>query len=173
MPFPPLEYPKPWPPPEDESEQTQLAWGLDALKRWLHKLLHGSELQKTHYHMERQVCEQLNTRPATNETWPQDLIRRRIVESLGEAVRQEKKHPLRHVTLHRDDPIILLLWGCYDDMTPLIFLRNLETAFDVTIPGEVRRDLFLFHRPSWYDDNRSVGDLVEQVIPLVVNRKRE
>ena len=55
---------KPWPPPEYKSEQDRLGWGLNSLKRWLHKLLHGSELQQTHYDMERQVCEQLNSRPA-------------------------------------------------------------------------------------------------------------
>ena len=77
------------------------------------------------------------------------------------------------MTLHHDDPIVVLLWGCYDDMTPLIFVRNLEAAFDITIPRDVWQDLFLFHRPNWYDDGRSVGDLVEQVIPLVLNRKKE
>ena len=30
MSFPPLAYPKPWPPPEYESEQDRLGWGLNS-----------------------------------------------------------------------------------------------------------------------------------------------
>ena len=144
-----------------------MGWGIRALRRWLHEFVHGTEQQQIHDEIERQICDQLNSRPPSNEHWPQDGIRRQIVESLAEAVRQEKKYLLKHVMLHLEDPIVLLLWGSYDDLTPLVFCRNLETAFDLSVSTVDWESILQIGRAEWFEDDRTVGHLVEQLIAML------
>jgi hypothetical protein len=83
--------------------------------------------------IERQIVQQLQSRhPAT--AWPNAPRRAEIVHMIGEAVAKEKA--IDSIAIHPDDPIELLFWGAYDDMTPLHFAMALRTRFGVMVPCE-------------------------------------
>ncbi len=119
------------------------------------------------FDIEKQICDQLNARPATNVDWPKAPARMRIVDALAGAVKHEKEHPLEHVTLHPDDPFVLLLWGCYDDLTPVIFRWNLEEAFDLKVSDKRWRELISSN--DWFANELTVAEAVEQLLELLLN----
>jgi len=138
-----LHYPEPWPPPSIQPQPNPfarvplLSGVLGAICAFLTLKTPSDEL----YRIEKQIIDQLQSRAERNNDWPTDPLRRRIVEILGAAILAEKGFPLDHVTLHPDDPIILLMWGASDDLTPLIFLAGLEREFEIRIPKDDRTRL--------------------------------
>jgi hypothetical protein len=166
----PLKYPQPWPPPVDEPKPEKISSGFGAVKNWVHRVFYGTHREIVWYEIERQICDQLNRRPQHGD-WPSDTTRQRIVKALSNAVQREKEHPLDHVTLHQDDPIVLLFWGCYDDITALIFCKNLESDFGVLISHEAWEKLMPGYCGRWHDDQRTVGVLVEQIMKLLVSEE--
>ena len=112
------------------------------------------------YAIERQITDQLLNRPKQNTEWPSDSLRRRIVDALRKAILQEKGYALERVTLHPNDSVVLLMWGSNDDLTPLVFLVELESEFGVQILCEDRRRLL----PCDPDDPRTLGEFVEDCV---------
>ncbi len=123
-------------------------------------MLRGDGYAKQVYQIERQIADQLNRRPARSDAWPTDRLCRRIVEILAGAMREEKEVLLTHVTLHPDDPVVLLMWGCYDDLTPQLFLQRLQSEFQFVIPRE-QLCQFTPCSPQHIDDKRTVREVVE------------
>jgi len=62
--------------------------------------------------------------------------------------------------LHPNDSVVLLMWGSNDDLTPLVFLVELESEFGVQILCEDRRRLL----PCDPDDPRTLGEFVEDCV---------
>ena len=157
-----LKYPTPWPPPRIPPKRScfdrvpVLGSFLGDLHRFLTEKVPNDEL----YAIERQITDQLACRPKRNTDWPGDVLRRRIVDALGKAIQQEKGYALEHVTLHPRDPVVLLMWGSHDDLTPLVLLVELESEFGVRIACEDRRRLL----PCDPDDSRTLGEFVEDCV---------
>jgi len=134
---------------------------------WVSRIATGDQHNELLYDIECQVCEQLAARPTDNHDWPKDSTGRRIVDALSKAVGTEKEKPLDHVTLHPEDPIVLLWWGCYDDLTPFQFFVGLEAEFDVRISRDERNSIVFFSE-DWWQDERTVSSIVEQCCNLIV-----
>lgn len=83
--------------------------------------------------IERQIVEQLQSRQSAT-AWPTSPRQAEIVRMIGESVAKEKS--IDSIAVHPDDPIELLFWGAYDDMTPLQFAMALRNRFGVIVPCE-------------------------------------
>jgi len=67
----------------------------------------------------------------------------RIAELAARTVAAEKG--LSHVVLHPDDPIELLFWGPYDDMSPFRFAIQLRKEFGIVLSTEEMEAFFKNH----------------------------
>ena len=144
MDFPPLKHPTPWPPTERPPSRFDGLPVIGGFLAWVSAIATGDQHNKLLYDIECQICEQLAARPTDNHDWPKGSTGRRIVDALSKAVREEKETPLDHVTLHPEDPIVLLWWGCYDNLTPLVSWHELDSEFDVRISRDEWHSIFSF-----------------------------
>ena len=97
---------------------------------------------------------------------PMTQLAAQIVAALADAVKHEKEHSLDHVTLHPDDPFVLLAWDCYDDLTPFIFLCNLESAFDLKVSHDAWSDVVALSS-DWWANKCTVAVVVERCLGLL------
>jgi hypothetical protein len=81
--------------------------------------------------MENEILDQLKKRPKGIKIYSDNPLRQKIADILAESIRAEKR--LDYVTLHPDDPAVLLLWGWFDDLTPSVFTKGLRSTFGVEI----------------------------------------
>jgi hypothetical protein len=83
--------------------------------------------------IERQIVEQLVRRrgatPCANGS-----LQTEVAQMVAEAVGKEKSIP--QPAIHPEDPIELLFWGAYDDMSPLQFTIALRRRFGITVTSE-------------------------------------
>ncbi len=102
-----------------------------------------NHIEKVWGPIENNIIQQIEGRPALQEQGAKSK-EEKIVMALAKAACQEKGiSPPRE--LHPDDPGVLLMWGPFDDITPLIFRMNLEkspgikltteTAYKICEPG--------------------------------------
>jgi hypothetical protein len=153
----PLMFPTPWPPPRKTRPIGQISV-VGSIVDGLCFLFTGDpELQA----IETQIIRQLEARPDCNDDWPTDAKQRGIVRVLSNAVCDEKLCR-QGVALHPDDPVALLMWGYYDDLTPLLSKSGLMRLFGLkklpaALPEFFQRDV----GSDLLASRRTVRDLVE------------
>lgn len=129
--FAPLSYPTPWPPPK-LTERSK--WHRVPILGWIvceiHRDFVGDRVARG---IHRDIVAQLNGRPSTTPAWPVEPRERQVVEALGKAVAGEKDLQGKSVALHPDDPVVLLLWGEFDDLTPVIFSSSIENDVGIDL----------------------------------------
>ena len=144
----PLEFPCPWPPPDCPSGANLrsmcmrvpfLGWLLDF---WWQRHRHRLHISQVLMPIERQIVCQLIARSPTR-FWINSPSQKRIVELIADAVAKEKG--LQSIVLHPDDPIELLFWGAYDDMSPLRFVLELRKKYRITLSAEDVDSFFIKH----------------------------
>jgi hypothetical protein len=162
MSFIPLSFPTPWPPPPCERHFLRripiLGWLIGGLWEGL-----TGYRDPCHRAIELHITEQLEARPEQNVNWPTDSNQRRVVEILANIVCIEKCLSANCVALHPDDPVVLLMWGPFDDLTPIEFRFRLGDAFGRKFADDVFAFLFpeTADRSRLLDNGRTVGQLVE------------
>lgn len=117
----PLKYPTPWPPPvreRDRFDRIPLLGGL------LRSIFTGSPHDTLLEGLLVQIVEQLKARTSPHPAWPNNPVEMEIVKALSKAIYEEKW--IETAYLHPDDPLFLLWWGPFDDLTPLVFCIALQ-----------------------------------------------
>lgn len=174
----PLVYPPVWPPPELPPPQNDFwAMRVPVLGRlvalWMYYSRIGNHIEHVLGPIEDNIVKQLESRPPLIER-DQQSRQEQIVSILAAAVCFEKGiDPVRQ--LHPDDPVILLVWGSYDDLTILIFRMNLLEAMGIEFMGEpaekfgetLRIELTREITETICNPGMTVADLVE----LLLNQK--
>ena len=122
---------------------------------WKHRVLF-------HFPLEEEIVSQLKSR-SSFQWYPPGSVEGEIVTALAEAVADEKGIELP--SIHPDDPTELLLWGAYDDLTPLIFRMKVRKRLTIEFPN----DEWLWQ--SW-NEHWSVAQLVDFVKSSVVTRTK-
>ncbi|WP_460167006.1 hypothetical protein [Thermostilla marina] len=131
----PLQFPSPWPPPDlvsglPESTLERIpivGWLFGSWRRrrrwWVH-------VREVLIPIERQIVGQLTARSGIGYR-ADSPSHQRIADLITSVVAAEKG--LSHVVLHPDDPIELLFWGPYDDMSPLLFRHVLRKELGIVL----------------------------------------
>ncbi len=134
--FAPLQPPIPWPPPDIPPYPRHLlsrvpivGWPFRYF-RWLHYWsLHQKNILEP---IEQSIVAQLQKRPAVGP-WPQALDERLFVELVSQAV-AFWKGLATPVAIHPDDPLQLLFWGPFEDLTPLQVCNETRKHLKRVIP---------------------------------------
>lgn len=175
----PLQFPKPWPPPDRAPSKSSripiLGWLLVAMAETV-EMLTRNDYWKLQFDIEAQILRQLAARHDLQVTWPTDAVQRRVVTALNVAVCYEKG--LHRLILHPNDPAILVLWGAYDDLTPELFRQELESEFQTKIRARS------FYDALWgadVEDGRmylhvvestvTVNEIVERIVTLLASQE--
>ena len=120
----PLAFPDGWPPRSVKGTFDGIPI-IGGIVVWL-RLLFARNSQA--HLVEAEILRRLHRRPAWNVEWPTDPKGNAIVRALSRAVADEKLDRAS-VALHPDDPVVLLTWGAFDDLTPLLFQTRLARVF--------------------------------------------
>jgi len=159
MTFPSLSYPTPWPPPRHQrhwlSRIPFIGWLIGGLYEGLTAYRDPPRRQ-----IELQITTQLESRPEANADWPVDLAQRRVVDLLAGIICVEKCLSVDRVALHPDDPLELLMWGPFDDITPMVLRLGMDDLFGRRISTEVMR---LIAPPACSADRASPGFLTSSL----------
>lgn len=131
----PLQFPSPWPPPDWVSglrESTLeripiVGWLFGSWRRRCHWWVHVREVLIP---IERQIVDQLTARSGIGYR-ADSPSHQRIADLIASIVAAEKG--LSHVVLHPEDPIELLFWGPYDDMSPLRLRDALQKELGIVL----------------------------------------
>ena len=135
-PFPSLRPPSPWPPPEcpqREMLRTPLerAHLIDRLVGWrTERRARSRFVADVLLPIEQQIVDQLIARQR-HSFWPDSTTRQRIADLLGAAVAKERG--ISPFSVHPDDPIELLFWGSFDDLSPLVFALDLKRELGIEL----------------------------------------
>ena len=113
--------------------------------------------------LEEEIIRQLQSRPSF-QWYPPGSVGAEIITAIAEAIADEKRIELP--SIHPDNPTERLLWGAYDDLTPLVFRLKIQKRFTVQFPN----DGWLWQ--SW-NEHWSVSQLVEFVKNCVVTRNKK
>lgn len=134
----PLRFPKPWPPP-DFPDRNDEKTGLERLPvfGWFVRYWYRSRQSQLHTKnvlapIADQIVEKMESRPSICE-WPETEIGRQIVLKISETVCLEKGLDFPPA-LHPDDPLILLFWGPFDDISFLTVKCDLEKQLSIQLP---------------------------------------
>jgi hypothetical protein len=111
------------------------AWWQDRRRWWVH-------VREVLIPIEQQIVGQLLARSATSY-WADSPTHQRIADLMATVIADEKG--LSHVVLHPDDPVELLFWGAYDDMTLLRFALRLRKEVGVVLSREEMAVVFERH----------------------------
>jgi hypothetical protein len=142
MDFQPLRFPTPWPPPDERPKDVFDGIPiLGGLLRAISGLFVESEYWRINYDVESQIIDQLESRPLHSPDWVSDPVQQEVLKSLASAVCQEKG--LSSATLHPDDPVIPLLWGPYDDLSPAIFQQEITARLKFRLPKGIWPNVLL------------------------------
>ena len=112
--------------------------------------------------LEEEIICQLQSR-SSFQWYPPRSVEAEIITALAEAIADEKG--IEMPSIHPDDPTELLLWGAYDDLTPLVFRLKIQKRLTVLLPN----DGWLWQ--SW-NEHWPVSQLVEFVKNCVVIRNK-
>lgn len=143
----PLQFPRPWPPPncpfgtaQSTLEKIPIVGRL--LARWRDRRRWWVHVREVLIPIEQQIVGQLLARSATSY-WADSPPHQRIADLMATVIAEEKG--LSHVVLHPDDPVELLFWGAYDDMSLLRFALRLRKECGVALSREEMEAVFEKH----------------------------
>lgn len=162
----PLKPPKQWPPPiEPPPTDLERWWSrlpvIGLVPSWY---LAGRRRNRYLWNVlepiEKLIVAQLAARHDGYQ-WPSES-HAEIAHLISIAIGSEKH--INPPTIIRDDPLDLLFWGAYDDMTPLAFSLAFKRRFglDISWPQIV----------EFIDNRKTVGDFINWCV-LRVNAKTE
>lgn len=174
----PLDYPPVWPPPELPPLQNDFwAMRVPVLGRlvalWMYCFRIEDQIEQVWGPIEDNIVKQLESRPSLIER-DQPSRQEQIVSILAAAVCFEKGiDPVRQ--LHPDDPVILLVWGSYDDLTILIFRMNLLEAMGIEFMEETAEKFVETLRIEFTRETKgkvcNPGMTVADLVELLLNQK--
>lgn len=146
----PLRFPKPWPPPAFPDRSGEKI-GLERVPVFGWFVRYWQRFRQSQLHMKNvldpiadQIVQQLESRPSICE-WPGTEIERQIVLKISETICLEKGLDFPPA-LHPDDPLILLFWGPFDDISFLVVKCDLEKQLSIQIPVDT---LLRFADENW------------------------
>ena len=135
----PLQLPSNWPPPPfPEPSSRELWWWRIPVIGWfvayfMYLCRISEHRKRSLFPLEEEIVRQLSSRPSF-QWYPPGSDEAEIVSALAEAVAHEKGIELP--SIHPDDPTELLLWGAYDDLTPLVFRMKIRKRLTVEFPND-------------------------------------
>ena len=159
--FEAIQYPEQWPPPDMPAIPPHpLSW----IPIIGHAFQHCRWLWYSRAHRKGvlnriadKINIQLEARPEEGP-WPTVTVpkRRELAQIISEAVCLEKglTHP---PALHPNDPYPLLIWGPFDDLTPLIVGMESRKQLKLEIPSDTSID-------AW-NQRWTVQQFIEQLLP--------
>lgn len=139
-------------------------WKFANPRSWFTSALAGYKERKAYelvaYKTSENIIMQLESR--TLEFKYDDELRDNILMILRKSVAKEKG--MKDVLIYPDDPIKLLLWGPYDDLSPLLFLIDIEKCY------KVRIDPILYRR--LINEDITANEFVEKIAGIILKKEQ-
>lgn len=118
-------------------------------------------IRESYRYITEPIEEQLNARPIVC-SWRGDSVEDGVLVALSDAVGLEKCVP-HSPALHPKDSLRYLLWGAFDDITPLVFRTNFDKRFKCDPVAAVLEGV---------DKNWNLDEFVAACIQLIPPQQR-